>query len=88
MTTWIDSTSSAIESLGDGGLSEDGLQDAVDDVRGASETLGDDLQDAGRPETESARRPKPCSTGSQTTWRKACRSSRGRWTTSPREMAP
>ncbi len=53
MTTWIGSTSSAIESLGEGGLSEDGLQDAVDDVRAASETLGDDLQDAGRPETES-----------------------------------
>ncbi len=52
MTTWIGSTSSAIESLGDGGLSEDGLQDAVDDVRAASETLVDDLQQAGRPDTE------------------------------------
>ena len=52
MTTWIDSVSSATESLGEGGLSEDGLEDAVDDVRTASETLADDLQEAGRPDTE------------------------------------
>jgi hypothetical protein len=52
MSSWIDSVSSATESLGAGGLSEDGLEDAVDDVRSATETLGDDLRDAGRPETE------------------------------------
>ena len=52
MSTWIESVSSATESLGAGGLSEDGLENAVDDVREASETLADDLQDAGRPDTE------------------------------------
>ena len=52
MTTWIGSVSSATESLGEGGLSEDGLEDAVDDVRDASQTLADDLQEAGRPETD------------------------------------
>jgi hypothetical protein len=52
MSTWIESVSSATESLGEGGLSEDGLEDAVDDVRSATQTLADDLQDTGRPETE------------------------------------
>ena len=52
MSAWIESVSSATESLGEGGLSEDGLESAVDDVREATETLADDLQDAGRPDTE------------------------------------
>jgi len=52
MSTWIDSVSSATASLGEGGLSEDGLESAVDDVREASETLADDLQGAGRPDTD------------------------------------
>lgn len=52
MSTWIGSVSSATESLGDGGLSEGGLENAVDDVRDATQTLGDDLQDAGRPDLD------------------------------------
>ena len=52
MTTWVGSVSSATESLGDGGLSEDSLENAVDDVRDASQTLADDLQDVGRPDTD------------------------------------
>ena len=52
MSTWIESVSSATESIGEGGLSQEGLETAVDDVREASETLADDLQDAGRPDTD------------------------------------
>lgn len=52
MSTWIGSVSSATEALGDGGLSEDGFESAVDDVREATQTLTDDLQEAGRPDLD------------------------------------
>lgn len=53
MSTWIGSVSSATESLGEGGLSQDGLENAADDVQDATQTLTDELEEAGRPDTDS-----------------------------------
>ena len=52
LTTWGDALSSTADSLKDGGLSTDGLSDAADEIKGATETLGDDLRSLGRPDTE------------------------------------
>jgi hypothetical protein len=49
VTTWTDS----LAAIKPGGLSRDALQGAVDDAKGATQTFVDDLQDLGRPDTES-----------------------------------
>ena len=41
-----------------GNLSEDSLESAVDDVKEATETLADDLEDAGKPDTEDGQQAK------------------------------
>jgi methyl-accepting chemotaxis protein len=54
ITDWTDATRSAAESLqsgGDGSV-QDRVQTAIDDVKDATSTLGDDLQDLGTPETD------------------------------------
>jgi methyl-accepting chemotaxis protein len=55
ITDWTDATRSAAESLQSGGEGsvEDRINTAIDDVKDATSTLGDDLQDLGAPETES-----------------------------------
>jgi hypothetical protein len=51
VTAWKTSVSAAAQSLGEGNLSENSLNDAVDDVTTATNTLADDLKAAGRPDT-------------------------------------
>ena len=53
-----DSVSAAATSLQGGNLSENSLESAVDDVKEATETLADDLEDAGKPDTEDGQRPR------------------------------
>ena len=55
---WSDSVSAAATSLQGGNLSEDSLESAVDDVKEATETLADDLRDAGTPDTEDGQQAK------------------------------
>ena len=57
-TTWADSVSAAATSLQGGNLSENSLESAVDDVKEATETLADDLEDAGKPDTEDGQKAK------------------------------
>jgi archaellum component FlaC len=52
VTTWTSSITTAGEELQESGLTEESLDQAVDDVRSATETLSDDLGDLGEPETE------------------------------------
>ena len=52
ITTWTDSISSATESLRADGAVEDRVEAAVDDVKEATDTLADDLEGLGRPETD------------------------------------
>ena len=49
---------SAATSLQGGNLSETSLESAVDDVKKATETLADDLGDAGKPDTEDGQKAK------------------------------
>lgn len=53
ITTWTDELQTVTSQFSDtSNLSQDGLQSASDDVRGATETLIDDLRGLGSPETE------------------------------------
>lgn len=53
VTGWTDELESVTSSFSDtSNLSQDGLQSAADDVKGATQQLVDDLQDLGAPETE------------------------------------
>lgn len=53
VTSWTDELESVTSSFSDtSNLSQDGLQSAADDVKGATQQLVDDLQDLGAPETE------------------------------------
>jgi uncharacterized protein YoxC len=54
ITTWTDSITSAAESLSaeGGGNVEERLETAVDDAREATDTLADDLEGLGPPDTE------------------------------------
>jgi hypothetical protein len=49
---WKSSVTSVASSFGGGNLSQEQIQDAVNDVAGATETLVGNLQDLGRPDTE------------------------------------
>jgi len=55
---WTESVSAAATSLQGGNLSENSLESAVDDVTEATKTLADDLEDAGKPDTEDGQRAK------------------------------
>ena len=50
--------SATATSLQGGNLSADSLESAVDDVKEATETLADDLRDAGTPDTEDGQQAK------------------------------
>lgn len=52
LTTWKDSLTSAASSLQGGSISVDALKSAVGDIEDATETLADDLEGLGRPDTE------------------------------------
>ena len=53
ITTWTDELQTVTSEFSDtSNLSQDGLQSASDDVRGATESLVDDLRGLGAPETE------------------------------------
>jgi uncharacterized protein YoxC len=52
VTTWTESVTSAADTLREGGLSEDGLRGAADEVKDATSTLADDLKGLGRPDTD------------------------------------
>jgi chromosome segregation ATPase len=52
VSTWTSSISSAGETLQRSGLTEDGLDDAVNDVKSATDTLLDDIGDLGKPDTQ------------------------------------
>lgn len=51
ITTWTDSVKTAAEPVTSGDLSKDSLQGAADDVKSATDTLGSDLKDLGKPDT-------------------------------------
>ncbi len=55
ITTWTDSLGNVRDGFTSGAssLSQDGLEDAANDVQSSTETLVDDLRGLGRPETES-----------------------------------
>ena len=54
ITDWTDELQSVTSEFSDtSNLSEEGLQSAADDVRSATQTLVDELEDLGRPETAS-----------------------------------
>ena len=54
ITTWTDSLQSVTDQFSSASaLSQDGLEDAANDVQSSTETLVDDLRGLGRPETES-----------------------------------
>jgi ABC-type transporter Mla subunit MlaD len=57
-TTWTESIRSTVDSLRGGGLSEDELRDAVDDVESATTDYVDDLRGLGRPDTEAGEEAK------------------------------
>ena len=52
VSTWQDSIASATQSLKDNPSAE-GVQDAVDEIKTSTQTLADDLEENGAPETES-----------------------------------
>jgi chromosome segregation ATPase len=52
LSTWRSSLSSSVESLQEGSLSQSALEDTVGDVRDATETLAEELDDLGRPDAE------------------------------------
>jgi uncharacterized protein YoxC len=58
ISTWTGSVSSAADTLREGGLSEDGLRSAADEVKDATSTLADDLKGLGRPDTDSGEQAK------------------------------
>jgi hypothetical protein len=58
VTTWTTSVSAAAASLQGGNLSENSLENAVDDVTEATKTLADELQDVGAPDTEDGQQAK------------------------------
>lgn len=53
VTTWTDDLTSVKNDFGVDDLSQDGLQAAADDVTASTQTLVDDLQGLGAPDTES-----------------------------------
>ncbi len=54
ITTWTDSIQSTTEQFTDlSAFSQDGLEGAANDVKGATEALADDLKSLGAPDTES-----------------------------------
>ena len=54
ITTWTDSLQSVTDEFSSASaLSQDGLENAANDVQSSTETLVDDLRGLGRPETES-----------------------------------
>jgi hypothetical protein len=57
-TTWTESVSAAAASLQGGNLSENNLENAVDDVTDATKTFADELQDVGQPDTEDGQQAK------------------------------
>ena len=58
VASWTSSVSAAAASLQGGNLSENGLENAVDDVTEATKTLADELQDVGAPDTEDGQQAK------------------------------
>jgi uncharacterized phage infection (PIP) family protein YhgE len=58
MVTWTNSLKSSAQSLQGGNLSEDSLKGAVDDVTEATDTLESDLEDLGKPESDSGQQAK------------------------------
>ena len=53
VTTWTDSIQESGEGLMSSGTSSEGLQGVVDDVKSATDTLGDDIEALGTPDTDS-----------------------------------
>jgi hypothetical protein len=58
ITTWTESLQSAAEPLTGGDISKEALQEAADDVESSTQTFTDDLEDLGRPDTESGQEAK------------------------------
>jgi hypothetical protein len=52
ITTWTQSLTDSVDSLGAGSVTRDSLQGVVDDATGATETFMDELEGLGRPDTE------------------------------------
>ena len=52
IVAWTDSLGSSVTSLQSGNLSEDALQGVADDAKSSTETLIDDLEGLGKPDTE------------------------------------
>jgi hypothetical protein len=51
-SSWSDALGSAVDSVTSGGVSTDALESAVGDVKSATDSLADDLESLGRPDTE------------------------------------
>ena len=58
VTAWKTSLTTAVTSLQGGNLSENNLNNAVDDVSDATKTLADDLEAAGTPDTQDGQEAK------------------------------
>ena len=58
ITTWADSVRSAVDPIASGDVSKDSLQGAADDVKSATDTLGSDLKDLGKPDTAAGQQAK------------------------------
>jgi hypothetical protein len=52
VSTWTSALSAVGDELEESGLSKDAIDDAVNDVKSATDTLLDDLGDLGKPDTE------------------------------------
>lgn len=52
ITTWTQSLTDSVDSLGAGNVTRDSLQGVVDDATSATETFVDELEGLGRPDTE------------------------------------
>ena len=58
ITTWQDSTTSVTTSLQESGITADSVESSADDVKSATQTLIDDLQGLGTPDTDSGQEAK------------------------------
>lgn len=58
IVTWKSSIKSSTASLTGGNLSQDSLETAAGDMKSATETLGSDLEDLGKPDTQAGQQAK------------------------------
>jgi ATP-dependent exoDNAse (exonuclease V) beta subunit len=58
ITTWTESLQSAAEPLTGGNISREALQEAADDAESSTQEFTEDLEDLGRPDTESGQEAK------------------------------